>query len=435
MTRAYRGPWQRGAPTMASLRQLCAECPGGAPCATREETVIAPFPYAGGKAAIAAEVWTRFGNVPNYVEPFFGSGAVLLARPGGAGKTETANDADGLVSNLWRAIQADPEAVAHHADWPVHECDLHARHAWLVGQRESLSTRLEGDPAFYDARAAGWWLWGACAWIGSGWCSGDGPWKVVDGRLVKTDESGGARRKLPHVGNAGMGINRQLPHVGNAGRGDLYAYMAALSERLRRVRFACGPWDRILGESVTVRHGLTAVLLDPPYADDEHAWDYAAGGGVWEAARAWAVENGNNPLLRIALCGYDRPGLAFPDGWAAYRWKARGGYGSQGDGRGRENARRETVWFSPACLNDTPLEALLRQSEAANPTERIRGFAGAVMPFQIALLHAIYASDMHMAESLLHQQYKHCRRAGEWFQLTAHDLDELLSLQAFDEAA
>lgn len=24
-------------------------------------------------------------------------------------------------------------------------------------------------------------------------------------------------------------------------------------------------------------------------------------------------------------------------------------YGSQGDGRGRENAAREVIWFSPAC--------------------------------------------------------------------------------------
>ena len=32
-------------------------------------------------------------------------------------------------------------------------------------------------------------------------------------------------------------------------------------------------------------------------------------------------------------------------------WKAKGGYGSQGDGAGRANAARETVWFSPHCLD------------------------------------------------------------------------------------
>ena len=41
----------------------------------------APFPWFGGKRRVAPEVWERFGDVPNYVEPFFGSGAVLLGRP------------------------------------------------------------------------------------------------------------------------------------------------------------------------------------------------------------------------------------------------------------------------------------------------------------------------------------------------------------------
>jgi len=339
-------------------------------------TLKAPFPYAGGKAAVAPEIWARFGNVPNYVEPFAGSCAVLLARPDGPGKTETINDADGLLSNVWRAIQADPDAVAHAADWPVNENDLHARHAWLVGRRESLSARLEGDPDYYDAKAAGWWLWGACAWIGSGWCSGDGPWRVVDGLLVNTGEAGGTRQKLPHVGNAGQGINRQLPHVGDAGRGinrqlphvgdagrgDLYAYMRALQARLARVRVCSGPWERVTGESVTIRHGLTAVLLDPPYEDAEHAWDYAGGGNAARASRDWAIANGDNPLLRIAYCGYWTPDHGFPDTWSCFRWKTKGGYGSQGDGRGRENAARETIWFSPHCINETPLERLLRDA-------------------------------------------------------------------------
>jgi len=68
----------------------------------------APFPWFGGKSRVAPEVWARFGDVRNYVEPFFGSGAVLLGRPGGATGTETINDIDGFVANFWRALQADP---------------------------------------------------------------------------------------------------------------------------------------------------------------------------------------------------------------------------------------------------------------------------------------------------------------------------------------
>ena len=41
----------------------------------------APFPWFGGKSKVAHLVWDRFGNTPNYVEPFAGSLAVLLNRP------------------------------------------------------------------------------------------------------------------------------------------------------------------------------------------------------------------------------------------------------------------------------------------------------------------------------------------------------------------
>lgn len=87
----------------------------------------------------------------------------------------------------------------------------------------------------------------------------------IDGRLQDT-------RALPHLGNAGQGINRELPHLGNAGRGDerLVSYMQSLAERLRRVRITCGSWERVLKPSVTRSSaggdGATAILLDPPYA-------------------------------------------------------------------------------------------------------------------------------------------------------------------------
>src|SRR6185436_14348681 len=118
-------------------------------------SIQAPYPYFGGKSRIAPLVWERFGAITNYVEPFFGSGAVLLSRPTPFHGTETVNDLDGLIANFWRAIRADPEAVAHYADWPVNENDLHARHAWLVGVKDSLQDQLEGDPEHFDAKIAG----------------------------------------------------------------------------------------------------------------------------------------------------------------------------------------------------------------------------------------------------------------------------------------
>jgi len=326
------------------------------------EPLRAPFPWFGGKRTVASEIWSRLGDTPNYVEPFAGSAAVLLARPH-APRTETINDADGFVSNFWRAVQADPEGVAAAADWPVNERDLEARHAWLVTEGRATLARLGGDPLGYDARIAGWWVWGACAWIGSGWCSGKGPWSWTgeawqDARQLPHvgDAGQGINRQLPHVGSAGQGINRQLPHVGDAGRGAfIRSWIGALSERLRDVRVLCGDWSRAVTESLTTRHGLTAVLLDPPYGDlSGRAETYTHDSGTVAAeVRAWALANGNDSLLRIALCGYD--GEHTMPGWTAWRWKARGGYGSQSDKRGRANAARETIWFSPHCL--VPVDA------------------------------------------------------------------------------
>lgn len=84
----------------------------------------APFVYFGGKSAIAHEVWAALGQPAHYLEPFFGSGAVLLARPNydAMKHTETVCDADGHLANVWRALQAEPDAVAKVCDWPVNHC-------------------------------------------------------------------------------------------------------------------------------------------------------------------------------------------------------------------------------------------------------------------------------------------------------------------------
>lgn len=321
----------------------------------------APFPWYGGKARVAPLVWRRFGQVQNYVEPFFGSGAVLLGRPQPISGTETVNDLDGFIANFWRAVAADPEAVARYADWPINENDLHARHAWLVERRGCLQANLEGEPSYYDAQFAGWWVWGICAWIGSGWCSGDGPWQRTN---VGTEE--GPDWQLVHLGSAGQGINRKRVHLGNAGQGvhrqrALAEWFAALSQRLRYVRVCSGDWSRVLGPTPTTKLGLTAVFLDPPYstAAERTGSIYAQDdGNVAHAVRDWCIAHGADRQLRVALCGYMGEGhdVLLEAGWDRVQWKAHGGYGSQGNGRGRANALREAIWFSPHCL---PTDRLL----------------------------------------------------------------------------
>lgn len=303
-----------------------------------------------------------------------------------------------MLANFWRSVAADPDQVAHFADWPVSEPDLHARHRWLVETGAERLERIKTDPDFFDPKVAGWWVWGQCLWIGSGWCAG-APGERRP-HLGGTGEGQGLIRvskKLPLIAGGSKGVHadvvqkrpaltgngggngvhkpslhrlaQQVPDLsgdaGAAGRGihasrfmeksgGLQAYMRALSDRLRRVRVCCGDFERILGPAVTTCIGLTGVLLDPPYDNEERALCYnhdgpeESGRSVWWRAYQWAIDHGGDLLLRIALCGYEHPDATFPPGWTCVAWKASGGYGRSD--RGKANARRERIWFSPHCL-------------------------------------------------------------------------------------
>ena len=261
----------------------------------------------------------------------------------------------------------NPAAVAEAACWPVNECDLHARHLWLVNNAPKLSVRLMADPDYHEPRTAGWWIWGACSWIGGGWCAGDGPWHAEpdeDGIPTLTLGNGGTgvNRKLPHLGNGGTGVNRKLPHLGDGGRGVnrqlphlgdvgtgvnrrlewLKEWFAELQTRMGEARVCCGDWSRVMSPGTMTRNGTTAVLLDPPYSltGAVYANDSTTVSGD---VRSWCRANGENPKLRIALCGHDTEHNELEEmGWTVATWAKAGGYQGADD--------RERIWFSPACL-------------------------------------------------------------------------------------
>lgn len=293
----------------------------------------APFPWYGGKSLAAPAIWQALGNVPNYVEPFAGSLATLLARPHAA-HVETVNDADGLISNFWRAVAAAPDAVAEYSDHPVNEADLHARHRWLVGQAPLLE-QLIADPEYYDAKIAGWWCWGVCTWIGNGWCS-------RDERLIKGRPHGvnAPSRKKP-VTHRGKGV-----HASSAS--NLVEIFQRLSDRLRNVRVCCGDWTRVMGRStlgIDTRHGMTpcGVVLDPPYDHEmrDKRLYRVDEPGVAAAVRDWAIANGDNDQLRIVLCGLEGE-HEMPPRWRCVRGASRGA-----------SSDRERLWLSPHCLSAT----------------------------------------------------------------------------------
>lgn len=289
-----------------------------------------PYPWPGGKGRAAEIVWQRLGDVPGYTEPFFGSGAILLKRPKEhIPRSETVNDMDGMVCNFWRAVRAEPSVVAHYADWPPIEADMHARNAWLMSKRQAMTEMLTQDPEYFDARTAGWWAWGACMWLGMG-----------DGWCRKSSKS------MPELGAHGRGLLKPLGQSRRTTESVCFAtieeWISALSARIRRVRVLCYDFERVLAPSALGFDGGRphGVFLDPPYPQGRV--NYAAGGAEASArAYHWALEHGDDPDLRIALCGYAGQ-WEMPGGWSEVAWSPKGGSG--------QNSDKERIWFSRACL-------------------------------------------------------------------------------------
>ena len=138
-----------------------------------------PYVWFGGKSRVTDIVWERFGVCANYIEPFFGSGAMLLRRPDwtwpkNAIGTETVNDLDAHVANFWRSIKRDKEATAAAADRPVNELDLHAvgdglffkpTFDWPMPPKQ-FAEWIRADEANCDPKRAGAWCWFVSNWIG-----------------------------------------------------------------------------------------------------------------------------------------------------------------------------------------------------------------------------------------------------------------------------
>jgi len=71
--------------------------------------------YPGSKWSLAPWIVSHFVPHSTYLEPFFGSGAVLFNKP--PSSLETVNDLDGDVVNLFRVIRDRPDELARLVYW------------------------------------------------------------------------------------------------------------------------------------------------------------------------------------------------------------------------------------------------------------------------------------------------------------------------------
>ncbi len=201
-------------------------------------------------------------------------------------------------------------------------------------------------------------------WIGHGFCSSKGPWRVVDTdngkellRLPDKDMDGISRQLIQFGGDQGVkrGCFKAIIPIGETV--DVNEWFTRLQTRFADVRVASGDWARVCTDSTTIHTADTnAVFLDPPYGGDSGRVekgiyaedDPTVAGRVLQ----WCVERGPDPRFRIALCGYDSEHNVLADvhNWDVYEWKGPAGYANQGESVAKENRKLERIWFSPHCL-------------------------------------------------------------------------------------
>jgi hypothetical protein len=132
-------------------------------------------------------------------------------------------------------------------------------------------------------------------------------------------------------------------------------WMRTLADRLRNVRVCCGDWERVCTDGATSHGKEVGVFLDPPYsaeANRDEAIYRVEDLTVAHRVRDWCIARTDQPRYRIALCGYEGEHDDLEaHGWRVVPWKTQGGFANFAAGdKGRVNAGRERIWFSPSCI-------------------------------------------------------------------------------------
>ncbi len=130
--------WHVGESEAPTVQLKTGEKP--APQAVQHMNAIIKYP--GAKWAVAEWVISHFPEHRSYLEPFFGSGAVLFTKSRSA--IETVNDIDGDIVNLFDWIRKDPEKLAHVIYFTPYARDEYDR-AWAAQKTETDSFQRAVD--------------------------------------------------------------------------------------------------------------------------------------------------------------------------------------------------------------------------------------------------------------------------------------------------
>lgn len=256
------------------------------------------FKYPGAKWAIAKWIIDFFPPHHSYLEPFFGSGAVLFTKP--RSPIETVNDLDGDVVNLFDWIRKDPERLAEAIYWTPYSREVY--------DRATAAYRQETD----SFRRAVIFLT-----------------KMMMGHGFRTNEI-----------KVGWKNDVQGREAAYAAKGwvDTPERIKKAAERLRGVQIENRPALEVIAR---FNYPNVMIYADPPYLlETRHGKQYACEmTNADHADLLDALKAHRGPVL---LSGYDSP---------MYRDALRGWHREEIDARAQTaTKRREVLWmnFEPA---------------------------------------------------------------------------------------
>jgi DNA adenine methylase len=176
-----------------------------------------PFPYFGGKTAIAGRIAALLPPHEHYVEPFAGSLAVLLAKP--PSRAETVNDLDGDLMNFWRVLRERPAELERACMLTPHS-RAEFEQAWRPADTELEAARR--------------------TWV-----------RITQGRGLSTADNGGWRHFQKPDGRRRVHAMCHPELIG------------LTAERIADVTLECRPALEVIG--AYGRHEGVLIYADPPY--------------------------------------------------------------------------------------------------------------------------------------------------------------------------
>lgn len=182
-----------------------------------------PFPYYGGKSRIAEQIAALLPSHDLYLEPFFGSGAVLFAKP--PSRHEIVNDLNGDIACFFRVLRDQPTELER-------ACRLTP-----YSRSEYDEARLQPSDGLPDLeRARRWW--------------------------VRVNQSFGRTARRNTGWSRTIAQNHSAPDTIH----NRIARFARCAERLARVMIESkDAFDLILEIGTSTRADRTLIYLDPPY--------------------------------------------------------------------------------------------------------------------------------------------------------------------------